>query len=86
VTDYYRDSELGRRAGELQLSLEPYFDAIEERLYMKFKTAPIRDEEGMVLLRLQHHALGLLKQELETVITTGKFADVKLSEEENSNA
>lgn len=81
MSDLYEDVEDGRNAGLLYEKMLPYFDIVEGNIVEGFKTCPIRDEDGLVLLRMQHQSLEAIKFQLQSVITTGKLADVAINQE-----
>lgn len=82
----YGDAESGRRAADLLAGLEPYLKLVEDGLIRGFTACPLRDQDGLMLIKLQHKALESLKINIQSVITTGKLADVELTEKEKKRA
>jgi len=85
MNSLYGDQEAGRKAAELIDSLVPYFNIIEAGLVDQFKKCPVRDEQGLVLIQLHFKVMEALKMHLNSVVATGKMAEIDLSKVENSN-
>jgi len=64
------DSELFKEAVAL----------IEQDTLEKWKTAPVRDSEGHLVLRLKWQVIQEIKRHLADVIMTGKMADITLTD------
>lgn len=56
------------------------FDAVEKHVLHMFRTAPLRDEEGIVKTKYLLHLLGLLKGAATQVARTGALAEQQLEE------
>lgn len=80
MNNLFGDVEAGRRAEELLLQLEPYFTIVETDLLRAFKECSIRDHDGLMVIKLQHKALEALRMNIQSVMTTGKLADVEISQ------
>ena len=55
-------------------------EAIEEATIHKFKTAPVRDAEGMLALRLKWQILQEIRGYLTDVANTGKLAEAQIEQ------
>jgi hypothetical protein len=55
------------------------FDAVREAIFRKIESCPIRDEEGLMNLRLQLKLLGDVKANIQSVINTGKVIQERLT-------
>ena len=75
--DKYADMERGRQAQVLLDGLKPYFIKMDEALMRTFKECPIRDEKALMIVKLQMNALTRLEQNIESVVTTGKLAEME---------
>lgn len=55
--------------------LQEAFTIVEEDTVSKWKSAPIRDTEGQLALRLKFQCLQEIRKHLSDVLMTGKMAD-----------
>ena len=62
-------------------ALEPYFNNMDEALIRTLRNAPVRDEEGIMLIKMQMDALTRLKINLNSIIDTGKLAEMEKDDE-----
>ncbi len=80
-TEYSR----GQRAKEL-LDNEIYKDCIKQLsdgIVDKWRSAPIRDREGMHELKLMDKLLTDIEAYIKTTAETGKMAEIQLAQENN---
>lgn len=74
--------ERGKKADRLlqdEMFVEA-FDSVEQHILKMFRTAPIRDEEGIVKAKYLLHLLGLVKGAVTQVVRTGQLAEQQLEE------
>lgn len=75
-------AESGRGAKARSILTDDMFveamEVIEKDILDKWKSAPIRDTEGQLALRLKWQCLSELKKHLIDVMTTGKLAEAQL--------
>jgi hypothetical protein len=78
-----KDLERGSRAERLLADplLKESFDLVENHILSMFKSAPIRDEEGVVKSKQLLHSLTLVRSALEQAVRDGKVAANTLEEE-----
>lgn len=78
MTNLFGDVEAGKTAARFLEQLEPYFSIIDADLMRAFRDCSLRDQDGLMLIKLQHKALEALRMNIQSVVTTGKMADVEL--------
>lgn len=61
--------------------LKEAFDTIEQDTLEKWKTCPVRDSEGQMILRLKMQVLTEMKSIIKDVATTGRLANEQLNRE-----
>jgi hypothetical protein len=78
-----KESERGAKARAVFESdvFKEAIDLIEQDTMEKWKTSPVRDAEGQLMLRLKWQILKQLKTQIMDVMQTGKMADVTLIEQ-----
>jgi hypothetical protein len=78
-----RDMERGARAERLLNDdmLKEAFTLVENHILSMFRTAPIRDDEGIVKAKQLLHSLGLVRSALEQAVRDGKVAANTLEEQ-----
>lgn len=59
---------------------KPFFDQKEVVLIEAFRACGLRDEEGLVKIKMQFQAIDALRSELLGYMDTGKLADISLNE------
>lgn len=55
------------------------FKAVESSIFEKIKQCPIRDTEGLQILRLQLKLLADVKANIESVVNTGKVIQDRIN-------
>ncbi len=65
---------------------EPFFDEKETVLIEAFRACGLRDEEGLVKIKMQFTAIDALKSELLGYMETGKLANISLNELEEQRS
>lgn len=60
-------------------------DSMREGIVQKWRSAPIRDREGMHELKLMDKLLSDLEAYIRQIAETGKMADIQLEKEANMN-
>lgn len=59
------------------------WDAVEAGIVTRWKESPILDHEGQHELRLMLHIMASVRNELETVMNTGKLASAQIEAEQS---
>lgn len=57
------------------------FDLVEQDTMTKWKTCPVRDQEGQLVLRLKMQVLDEVKRLIRDVAITGRLANEQLNRE-----
>lgn len=78
------DREALNRAAKAQALLSDpeliaAFDAVRAALFAKIEACPVRDADGLMLLRLQLKLLQDVKANIQSVVNTGKVVAEHLS-------
>jgi len=60
-------------------------DTMEEALTEAFKRAPIRDDEGLMGIKLQMNALHAFRKNLKTCVDTGKMATIQIKAQQEAD-
>ena len=83
--DKYEESQRGYQASQL-IDNPIYKECISELrkgIVEKWRTAPIRDSEGLYSLKLMDKLLTDIEGYIKNVAETGKMADIQLEREKN---
>lgn len=78
-----RDVDRGKRAERLLSDpmLTEAFDLVENHILSMFKSAPLRDEEGILRAKDLLHALSLVRRVFDDAVRNGKIAADALNPE-----
>lgn len=78
-----KEMERGAKAERLLADplLKEAFSLVENHILGIFKSAPIRDDEGIVKAKQLLHSLSLVKSALEQAVREGKIAAFTLEEQ-----
>lgn len=78
-----RDLDRGAKAERLlnDPTLKEAFELVESHFIGMFKSAPIRDNEGVVKIKQLLHSLTLVRSALEQAVRDGKIAQHTLEEQ-----
>ena len=66
--------------------VQPFFNKKEQVLIEAFRQCPIRDDQGLMNIKLQFTAIDALKSEMMEYIETGKMADISLQQATRKDA
>lgn len=80
------ERELGAKAkGAWDSMIGPFFHEKEAVLIEAFRVCGLRDNEGLIKIKMQFSAIDALKAELLGYMETGKLADISLNEIEKAD-
>jgi hypothetical protein len=76
-----RDLDRGARAERTLKDLEEPFALVESHILGMFRTAPLRDDDGVIRTKQLLHCLTLVRSALEQAVRDGKIAANTLEEQ-----
>jgi len=81
------ERDLGVNAGHAwEGYFKPFFEEKQEILIEAFRVCGLRDEEGLLKIKMQFSALDSLRDELLGYMETGRLADISLNELETEKS
>lgn len=74
MADLEREITQGYEASRLLSAITPYLDDMQADVYINFQECPVRDEQALVLLKMQSNAIKGLRDKLQMAIDEGAIA------------